>query len=155
MCTWSCTHYWHPKYHFHILKSKCDQLCKVSRGKIGVKYLQLWLGFPSSIFFSSGVKSLIFQDSPMEKFGKEHGNLNVVTVMMEYFYIMNLATMESYKKKKTIKVIKWWPIGDRGDISRKKGFPVWIIILVLNQWQYWLFTNVMLFKMISRLLPLF
>lgn len=34
----------------------------------------------------------------MEKFGKEHGNLNVVTVKMEYYYIMNLATMESYKK---------------------------------------------------------
>ena len=61
-----------------------------------MKYLQLWLGFPSSIFFSSDVKSLILQDSPMEKFGKEHGNLNVVTVMMEYFCIMNLATMESY-----------------------------------------------------------
>ena len=44
------------------------------------------------------MKSLILQDFPMEKFGKEHGNLNVVTVMMEYFYIMNLATMESYKK---------------------------------------------------------
>lgn len=64
-----------------------------------MKYLQLWLGFPSPIFFfSSGVKSLILQDFPMEKIGKEHGNLNVVTVMMEYFYIMNLATMESYKK---------------------------------------------------------
>ena len=80
------------------MKSKCDQLCKISRGKIGMKYLQLWLGFPSPIFFSSGVKSLILQDFPMEKFGKEHGNLNVVTVKMEYYYIMNLATMESYKK---------------------------------------------------------
>lgn len=34
----------------------------------------------------------------MEKFGKEHGNLNIVTVMMEYFYIMNLATIKSYNK---------------------------------------------------------
>lgn len=56
------------------------------------------LGFLHPFFFSSGVKSLILQDFPMEKFGKEHGNLTVVTVMMEYFYIMNLATMESYKK---------------------------------------------------------
>ena len=57
-----------------------------------------WVSF-THFFFSSGVKSLILQDFPMEKIGKEHGNLNVVTVMMEYFYIMNLATMESYKKK--------------------------------------------------------
>ena len=77
MCTWSCTDYWHPKYHFHILKSKCHQLCKISRGKIGMKYLQLWLGFPSPIFLSSGMKSLILQGFPMEKFGKEHENLTL------------------------------------------------------------------------------